>query len=330
MRHFSYVLFGICLLQSCQAKKEAPEEQLLNGVTAYTGTGAVTQGYARTISEDIFQCTGHRYRTTSVGEISDGEGKTWIVPAENQFDTAAKAFDLYNDCNDIQRESVDDLNLKEVPVVDIDSDGEVVTGYIFADNYFELYINGRLIGVDPVPFTPFNSNVVRFRVKRPYTIAVKLIDWEENLGLGSERNQGKAFHAGDGGFIASFSDGTVTGDSWKAQTYYIAPIKDLSCLSENGTHRSSANCSTEGVNDGSSFYGIHWPVPENWATEDFDDSAWPSATTYTEEVIGVDNKKAYMNFIEKFSGAGAQFIWSSNVILDNEVLVRYTVERASK
>jgi len=50
-----------------------------------------------------------------------------------------------------------------------------------------------------------------------YTIAVKVIDWEENLGLGSENNRGKKFHPGDGGFIASFSDGTVTNDKWKAQ-----------------------------------------------------------------------------------------------------------------
>jgi hypothetical protein len=38
---------------------------------------------------------------------------------------------------------------------------------LVADNYFELYING-MIGVDATPFTPFNSHMVRFRVKRPY------------------------------------------------------------------------------------------------------------------------------------------------------------------
>jgi hypothetical protein len=36
---------------------------------------------------------------------------------------------------------------------------------LVADNYFELYING-MIGVDATPFTPFNSHMVRFRVKR--------------------------------------------------------------------------------------------------------------------------------------------------------------------
>ena len=41
--------------------------------------------------------------------------------------------------------------------------------------------------------------------------------------------------------------------------------------------------------------------------------------------IGVDGKNAYTNFVEKFSGTGAKFIWSTNVILDNEVIVRYLV-----
>ena len=56
-----------------------------------------------------------------------------------------------------------------MPIVEIDKDGEVVTGFIIADNYFQLYVNGKLVGVDAVPYTPFNSSIVRFRVKRPYT-----------------------------------------------------------------------------------------------------------------------------------------------------------------
>ena len=69
-------------------------------------------------------------------------------------------------------------DLSKVPVVEVDRDGDIVTGFMIADNYFELYINGRLIGVDAIPFTPFNSHVVRFRVKRPYTIAVLAQDWK--------------------------------------------------------------------------------------------------------------------------------------------------------
>ena len=87
-----------------------------------------------------------------------------------------------------------------MPIVEIDPDGEVITGYIVADNYFKLYVHGKLIGVDPIPFTP------RFKAKPPYTYALKAVDWEERLGLGMETNQGNHWHAGDGGLIARFSD----------------------------------------------------------------------------------------------------------------------------
>ena len=45
-------------------------------------------------------------------------------------------------------------------MVEVDADGEEVTGYIVADNYFELYVNGKLIALDPVPYTPMNSVIV--------------------------------------------------------------------------------------------------------------------------------------------------------------------------
>ena len=32
-----------------------------------------------------------------------------------------------------------------------------------------------------------------------------------------------------------------------------------------------------------------------------------------------------MNFIENFSGAGAGFVWSTNVVLNNEGIVCFTV-----
>jgi hypothetical protein len=58
-------------------------------------------------------------------------------------------------------------------IVEIDTAGEVITGYVFADNYFELYVNGVAVGKDAIPFTDFNSHLVKFKVKRPFTIAMK-------------------------------------------------------------------------------------------------------------------------------------------------------------
>ncbi|QIZ78752.1 hypothetical protein [Ferrimonas lipolytica] len=292
----------------------------------YQGSATITQGAAKTVELSLFECESGRSRVAAIGEIADSNGNLWTVPASNHFATAPKAVDLYEECANITPQSLAEVDESSVPVAVIDADGDEVTGYIFADNYFELYINGTLVAVDTVPFTPFNSSIVRFKVNKPYTIAVKVIDWEENLGLGTEDNRGKAFHPGDGGFIASFSDGTVTGADWQAQTFYTAPIYDLSCLTEVGSQRRSDGCTTAGLDNGESAYAAHWQTPANWMVQEFDASAWPRATLYSEDEIGVNNKKSYMNFIEKFSGAGASFIWSTNVVLDNEVLLRYEVK----
>ena len=293
--------------------------------SAYQGTGSLTQGSATTLVPNLFECANGYSRVSPMGEITDLNGKVWTVPADNHFQTGPKAQNLYEECQGLTPANLGQVDQTSVPVVEVDPDGEVITGYIFADNYFELYVNGQLIGVDAVPFTPFNSSIVKFKVSKPYTLAVKVIDWEENLALGSERNRGTQYHPGDGGFIASFSDGTVTNGDWQAQTFYTSPVYDLSCLSEEAGARLSDTCQTRGQNDQSGVYGVHWDIPEDWATQDFNDSTWPQATLYTEDAIGVDNKRSYMNFIDQFSGAGAQFIWSSNVVLDNEVLLRYQV-----
>jgi hypothetical protein len=214
------------------------------------------------------------------------------------------------------------VHLDALPIVVIDGSGEVITAYMLGDNYWELYINGVLVGVDPVPYTPFNSCVARFKVSRPYTVAVKLVDWEENLGLGTENNNGNLFHPGDGGFIAQFSDGTVTNSSWKAQTFYIAPLENSALVNvlADGT-RSTASASTKPT-CADSCYGVHYPMPASWMTPAFDDSSWPQASEYSAQTVGV-NFPAYTNMASAWTNA--RFIWSSNLILDNLVCLRTTV-----
>lgn len=283
---------------------------------------SVTQGRATTVVTSLLVCAGSRL--SGVGTIVATDGTVWKVPAATAFTNGLKASDLYNDCSGFRPTNLSAVNLSSVPITEVDADGQIITGYLFGDNYFELYVNGKLVGVDPVPFTPFNSCVVRFKAKSPITYAVRLVDWEENLGLGSETNNGSSFHAGDGGFIASFSDGTVTDSRWKAQTFYIAPLATTNCVVElpDGT-RQSSTCTTSPTCNGTCF-AMHYPLPPNWFAKTFNDASWPAATTYTEATVGVNNKPAYMNFLPQFSGAGAQFIWSSNLILDNEVIVRFT------
>lgn len=288
-------------------------------VSNNTNQGYITQGLAKTEVKNLLPCQGSRI--SGLGSIMSNN-KSLIVPAEVNYKTATKAPDLYNDCTEVRPKDISQVNLASIPVIEVDKDGEEITGFIFADNYFELYVNGKLITVDAVPFTPFNSSVVKFKAKKPITYAIKLVDWEENLGQGTENNQGNPYHAGDGGFIAKFSDGTVTNSKWKAQSFYIAPLQDPSCVkdSSDGKHDSSS-CITN-VSCGTNCQAIHYSIPDNWFLPSFDASKWSEANVYTENEIGVDNKPAYMNFKPQFSGA--DFIWSSNLILDNELLVRYT------
>jgi hypothetical protein len=290
----------------------------------------VTQGLAKTVTDNLFACAAniHSFRKSPVGEIAAEDGTVLIVPAPTAYASGRKLADLYNDCSGVTPERFSNVQPDKVPIVEIDPDGEVITGFIVADNYFELYVNGKLVGVDPVPYTPFNSAVVRFKAKRPITYALMLVDWEERLGLGMETNQGNDWHAGDGGLVARFSDGTVTDASWKAQSFYIAPLAQPSDVVENGNIHDTGKLGR--VYPGAKVpdcrercVAVHYPVPDNWAAADFDDNRWPAAFEFTDAEVGVDHIPAYTRYPEAF--APACWIWSQNLVLDNLVLVRKTV-----
>ena len=300
----------------------------------YTGSASLTQGLATPTVSNLYTCSGGRI--AALGTITATDNTIWTVPAVTNYTNAnfPFAYDLHNTCNghNYANDAAALAALNGSDIVTVDTNGEIITAYIFADNYFEMYINGVQVGKDNVPFTQFNSNIVRFKVNRPFTIAMLLVDWEERLGVGGETNGGFTYHCGDGGMVAVFKDSNnsiiaKTGSDWKAQTFYTSPIMDLTCPTENGSLRLSGNCSTADSNSGNNYYGLHWARPANWTLATFDDSTWPAASLYANAAIGVDNKPAYTNFTNIFDNPtnDAQFIWSTNVILDNEVIVRKTV-----
>ena len=292
----------------------------------------ITQGRAKTIIENLYKCPVKvgNHRVAGVGQITATDGTVITVPAETalQHGTKLNGADLYNECNQITPAKTADVSTDKVPVVEIDADGEIVTGYIVADNYFELYVNGKLVAADNTPFTPFNSVIVKFKAKRPYTYAFKLVDWEENLGLGTELNRDFPYHPGDGGVIARFSDGTVTDSSWKAQSFYIGPLVSPNEVIEKGNihdttklgrihpHARKPPCAEQ-------CYAVHYPVPADWASPKFNDAQWPRAYEYTDEDIGVTGVPGYTRYPELF--AGSRWIWTLNLVFDNLVLARKTV-----
>ncbi len=171
---------------------------------------------------------------------------------------------------------------------------DTIKANIYADNWFIMYINGKLTAVDSIDFIPHNVISVDILPEYPMTIAVLAKD-NGDPKTGLEYGD----HIGDGGFILRFGDGTVTNAKWKAKCFSHGPIdRDI----KNPKVRRE-------------------PIPKDWWAVDFDDSKWPQATEYTEERVGPKEH------FYKYDFHGAKWIWTADLDLDNTVIFRYRVEK---
>ncbi|MEP2505756.1 MAG: hypothetical protein ABJH85_13545 [Paracoccaceae bacterium] len=142
------------------------------GLTSQEAT--FTTGLASEINPGLFDC-GKGSRASAVGEIASDDGAVWTAPAATNYGTAPFATDFYHECGGTELRSLSQLDLDSVPLMDAGGNEEF-TVFVFADNYFDLYVNGTFLAVDPVPFTKFNSRVARFTADRPVTLAVMMVD----------------------------------------------------------------------------------------------------------------------------------------------------------
>jgi hypothetical protein len=324
---------------ACQTASTGPK---LDAADTSPPKRMVTQGVAnRIIAENLTKCAfthpKMNVRVAAVGEITATDGTVITMPAVTalQKGLGPMSHDLYNECNQITPRTAAEVSTANVPVIDVDADGEVITGFVVADNYYEMYVNGKLVSVDNTPYTPFNSSIVKFRVKRPYTLAFLVVDWDEHLGVGMEVfpvpivPTTNKYYPGDGGLVARFSDGTITDGSWKAQTFYIAPLMDPKEVVERGNVHDTPNLGgrthpyARRPTCQDKCYAVHYPIPANWQSPRFNDSNWPRAWEFTSQEIGVTNLPAYTRFPELFGDA--RWIWSQNLVLDNVVIARKTV-----
>jgi hypothetical protein len=338
-RSIGFALVATAALAACQTAPTGPQ---LDVADTSPPKRMVTQGRAtKVIVPNLTRCAftnpKMNVRVAAVGEITATDGTVITMPAVTalQKGLGPVSHDLYNECNQVTPKNSAEVSTANVPVIDVDADGEVVTGYIVADNYYEMYVNGKLVSVDNTPYTPFNSSIVKFRVKRPYTLAFLVIDWDEHLGLGMEvfpvpvTEKTSKYYPGDGGLIARFSDGTITDGSWKVQTFYIAPLMDPKDVVERGNVHDTPNLGGRthpfarrpACED--KCYAVHYPIPANWQSQRFNDTNWPRAWEFTDQEIGVTNLPAYTRYPELFGDA--RWIWSQNLVLDNVVIARKTV-----
>ncbi|MGZ8154129.1 MAG: hypothetical protein ACXWUK_02385 [Burkholderiales bacterium] len=341
VRRTVLALIGSVAIAACQTASMGPE---LDAADTSPPKHMVTQGTAtKIIAENLTKC-GYRtpkmnVRVAAVGQITAPDGTVITMPAETalQKGLGPMSYDLYNECSQVTPKNSAEVSTAKVPVIEVDADGEVITGFIVADNYYEMYVNGKLVSVDNTPYTPFNSAIVKFKAKRPYTLAFLVVDWDEHLGLGMEvfpvpiTPKTNKYYPGDGGLIAKFSDGTMTDGSWKAQTFYIGPLVDPNEVVERGNVHDTSNPALGGRTHPyarrptceEKCYAIHYPIPKNWQSPRFNDSNWPRAWEFTDREIGVTNLPAYTRYPELFEGA--RWIWTQHLVLDNVMIARKTV-----
>jgi hypothetical protein len=131
-----------------------------------------------------------------------------------------------------------------------------------------------LIKTDPLTFTPHQAVEVSFEwdgvSDRQY--AFKASDYASTSGY--EYTDTSSPKLGDGAFLAWFSDGTKSTSAWKIFTTSFGPT-DAS-ISSGCSSSNLSTCAIQATTE-----------PTNWSGDSsFDDSAWSSATTYTETQAG--------------------------------------------
>lgn len=205
------------------------------------------------------------------------------------------------------------LMLAAVPTI---GQAEPFVADVWADNWFEMRVNGLQVAEDSVPITTersFNAESFTFEAERPFVIGLVARDFIENdTGLeyiGTARQQ-----MGDGGVILQVRNGSgetvaVSNADWQCLVIHTAPL-DKSCEDEANPVAGEGACAFEILDE-----------PDGWDTADFDVSDWPEADVYT--AAQVDPKMGY----DEIAWVDAtQFIWGPDLEQSNTVLCRLTVD----
>ncbi|MCP4935372.1 MAG: PEBP family protein [bacterium] len=191
-----------------------------------------------------------------------------------------------------------------------------ITGEVWVDNWFKLYVNGKKLIEDSVSIRTersFNAERFRFRASKPITFAFEFRDFMQNATgleyIGSRRQQ-----IGDGGAIAQFKNSrtgaliTATNHQWRCLTVQYAPL-----------NQDCARMRIPIVNKGACAQRIRH-IPKNWMSSSFDDSSWPQATEYSAREVRP--KDGYDRISWK---KAARFIWGADLKRDNVLLCRLIV-----
>jgi hypothetical protein len=180
---------------------------------------------------------------------------------------------------------------------------------VWADNWFELYVNGKRVGGDSVPFSTersFNSERFTFTASYPMRLGVIAKDYVADASgleyIGTSRQQ-----IGDGGIIfqiRSVETGDIVATSnatWRIFVINRAPLNPQCATSS--TPSTSCNSMTS-------------KSPKGWNTSQFDSNSWAKASIFSPEQVGVKEGYFDISWSPK-----AKLIWSEDLRLDNTILI---------
>lgn len=194
-----------------------------------------------------------------------------------------------------------------VEAVDVKAD-------IYADNWFALYQEGKLVKEDSVAFKTersFNTESFTFSTELPAQFSIVIKDYYENDSgleyIGNRRQQ-----MGDGGFVAQFFDADtnelidVSDSSWNCLVIHRAPL-NKSCARDDNPEQT---CESDIID-----------APEGWMLSSFDDSAWAPAVEWPFNAVRPHGGYRDAQWREE-----AKIIWTEDLEMDNELLCRFTIE----
>lgn len=193
---------------------------------------------------------------------------------------------------------------------------ESFTADVWADNWFEMRIDGAQIVEDSVPITTersFNSESFAFEADRPFVIGLVAKDFKQNDSgleyIGTRRQQ-----MGDGGVIAQIRDAAgeivaVSDADWQCLVIHTAPL-DKSCEAAANPVAGEGVCAFEAMEE-----------PEGWDQPGFDVSGWSAAFVYSERAVSPKGGYDQIDWVEE-----ARLIWGPDLEQSNTVLCRLSVE----
>lgn len=187
---------------------------------------------------------------------------------------------------------------------------------VWADNWFEMRVDGEQVAEDSVPITTersFNAESFTFEAERPFVIGLIAKDFKENDTdleyIGTGRQQ-----MGDGGVIVQIRDGAgetvaVSNAGWQCLVIHTAPL-DKSCESAANPVAGEGACAFEAMDE-----------PVGWDGAGFDGSDWPNASEFSEREVSPKDGYDRIDWVDE-----ARLIWGPDLEQSNTVLCRLTVE----